>query len=186
MRNPDSYRRVITEAHKARLRELRTIHGHAATSQRGHTRTYQSWMSMKERCDDPRHKSYAAYGRRGISYCERWANFVEFLKDMGERPTGTTLGRINHERHYAPGNCEWQTYKKQANNRRNSRWLISNGECRTIAEWSDKTNIPQDTLKYRIDRLGWPVTKALTKVVRAILPKGQTKRGAQYSKIAQR
>lgn len=160
-RNPDSYRRVISLAQRRHLRALRTIHGHAATSTRGHSRTYQSWMSMKERCDSPKHKSYEYYGGRGIGYCRRWDKFVNFLDDMGERPAGMTLGRIRHDRDYSPSNCEWQTHAEQANNRRNSRFLSFDGKRQTLQQWADFLGMSAGAIGHRL-LAGWSVERALT------------------------
>ena len=73
------------------------------------TPTYSSWCAMKARCYDPNNVAYARYGARGITVCDRWLDFIGFLADMGERPEGMVLGRIDHDRGYGPDNVEWTT-----------------------------------------------------------------------------
>ena len=87
--------------------------------------TYISWRDMKARCQNPNHEHYEYYGGRGVEVCERWQNFANFLADMGERPPGKTLDRINNDRNYEPGNCRWATPKEQAQNRRNQYLFIA-------------------------------------------------------------
>lgn len=76
---------------------------------------------MRERCGNPNRKSYANYGGRGITVCERWRTFDLFLADMGERPDGATIDRVDGTRGYEPGNCRWATMAVQQRNRRSSK-----------------------------------------------------------------
>lgn len=81
---------------------------------------YQTWTGMKNRCTNPRNRAWRLYGGRGIKVCDRWmASFLDFISDVGERPPGTTLDRIDNDGNYEPGNVRWATSKQQSGNRRN-------------------------------------------------------------------
>jgi hypothetical protein len=93
-------------------------HGHSPSNRR-RTPTYNSWRAMVERCTYPPHPFYADYGGRGIRVCDRWRHsFAVFLADMGARPVGHTLDRLDVDGDYEPGNCRWSTVKQQRWNRR--------------------------------------------------------------------
>lgn len=101
-----------------KARKTRLVHGHARHGQ-PRSATYNSWIAMRVRCTDPTADSYADYGGRGITVCERWLNsFEAFLEDMGERPPGTSIDRLDGSRGYEPGNCRWATAVEQNRNTR--------------------------------------------------------------------
>ena len=117
------------------------------------TPTYYVWINMRRRCENPNNPAYKYYGGRGISVCIRWNSFGNFYEDMGKKPEGLTLERINNNGNYKPGNCEWVTWKKQLNNRRphssgrvKQRWFcawhknsttqyLSNNQCEFARKW---------------------------------------------------
>jgi hypothetical protein len=91
-------------------------HGHR--SHRMHHPLYATWCNMHQRCNNPDSPSFKWYGAHGIEVCERWGDFANFLADVGERPSGLSLDRVNNDGHYEPSNIRWATPKQQANNKR--------------------------------------------------------------------
>lgn len=108
-----------------------TTHGMSKTS------TYRTWASFRGRCNNPKDPAYKNYGDRGIKVCERWNKFENFYEDMGDRPEGLTLERINNDGNYELGNCEWATWKKQARNKRaqKRKGHIQEGGSMNLAKW---------------------------------------------------
>jgi hypothetical protein len=96
-------------------------HGHRRVGQTDGT--YSSWAAMTARCTNPKSKSWQYYGGRGIAVCKRWRSFQNFLRDMGERPTGMTIERKNVDRGYTPKNCVWLPRNLQSRNRRSTKGL---------------------------------------------------------------
>jgi hypothetical protein len=82
------------------------------------TGAYRSWRNMLRRCSDPSVKNYAAYGARGIRVCDRWMMFDNFYADLGERPEGKTLDRLDNDKGYCKDNCRWATRREQDQNTR--------------------------------------------------------------------
>lgn len=105
------------------------------------------------------------YGGRGISVCQRWESFESFLADMGERPDGLSIDRINNDGNYEPGNCRWATRAEQNNNRSVTVFLTLRGRTQLLSAWASELGVSYDTLKRR--RLdGWPDEKILTQPIR--------------------
>lgn len=131
------------------------VHGKAKTP------TWQCWSNMRRRCTDATQPMYHLYGGRGISVCLRWSKFQNFLADMGVRPPGTSIDRLDNNGNYEPSNCRWATAVQQANNKRNNRLVTVNGRTQTIAQWSSEIGIGASTLCARLD-CGWSPEKTMT------------------------
>ena len=136
-----------------------TRHGH--TTHTTQSKSYTSYRNMLARCYQPTNERYADYGGRGISVCERWkTSFSAFLEDMGERPDGMTLDRIDGDKDYAPGNCRWATAKSQQRNLKTNVWIEHAGQRLVLADWATQTGLDGQVISYRI-RKGWSIEQAL-------------------------
>lgn len=126
------------------------------------TKVYHAWYAMISRCHKPKDARYADYGGRGITVCERWLVFDNFLADMGPscRP-GLSLDRIDNDKGYSPENCRWATTKQQQNNMRGNHRITANGETHTLVEWAGIIGCSVATIHNRL-RMGWDETRAVT------------------------
>jgi hypothetical protein len=141
---------------------LRVDRGRAnATHGKSHSGAYKSWTSMLSRCRNPNDGAYPMYGARGISFCKRWNDFTKFYADMGDRPAGHSIDRINNYKNYSPGNCRWATCKEQSQNKRNNVYVEFNGEKLCVSEWSRRNGIPTQTIRGRLER-GWDGGQAVS------------------------
>lgn len=142
------------------------------------------YSEIKGRCLNPSNTGYGNYGARGITLCDRWFSFANFINDMGPRPSKNhSVERNNVNGNYEPGNCRWATRKEQANNRRDSLKFEWNGETKTCSQWSDVTGIPEYTLKNRLLYYGWPVEEALTTPVLSVSEAGARRRNREIRTI---
>lgn len=124
---------------------------------------YSTWSSMIARCENPNSPAYKNYGGRGITVCKRWRDsYANFFADMGKRPNGLTIERIDNDKGYSPDNCKWATRAEQARNqRRTYKSLVSNGESLSLTDWASRTGLHSDCISSRLRR-GWSVERALT------------------------
>lgn len=125
-----------------------------------YTPTYQSWQAMRQRCGNPNHTHYANYGGRGISFCPRWNIYALFLKDMGERPDGASLDRIDNSLGYSKTNCQWSTRTTQNRNNAQNRTITFAGHTKCLGEWCELLNLNYARVYARLFRLNWSVTDA--------------------------
>lgn len=138
------------------------------------TPEYQSWTAMQTRCSNEKIKQWADYGGRRITVCKRWSKFENFLADMGPRPKGYSLDRINNDRAYSKQNCKWSTRKEQANNRRvrcDTTWVLWGGKKCRVFDVAIELKINRVTVMYRIRRGMTPIDALTTP-----LHQGQGKR----------
>lgn len=125
-------------------------------------RTYQCWQDMKARCYNERNHNFKNYGGRGIEVCDYWrTSFEHFLADMGLKPEGMTLERINNNGGYQPDNCRWATRAEQRLNQRTCRYIEFNGARKTQREFAKEYGMSEATLGQRLKR-GMTVEEALT------------------------
>lgn len=139
-------------------------HGHAAYRGRP-SPTYTAWQNMLARCARKNHPSYPRYGGRGVTVCERWQDFRNFLDDMGEKPTGKSIDRINNDGAYEPGNCRWSTQREQCRNIARNRLITFRGETRCVSEWAEVLGLNVSSINYRLSA-GWTDERALTEPMR--------------------
>jgi hypothetical protein len=147
---------------------------------------YNVWVGMIERCGNIKSKNYNNYGGRGITVCSSWLIFDNFYKDMGDKPKGMSIDRIDNDGNYCKGNCRWATAKEQCNNRRSNHPLTCKNITKNLKEWELVTGIKWSTIKSRIDRLGWSTEKALTTPIRGakrLTYNGESKTLFEWSKI---
>src|SRR5574343_242318 len=120
-----------------------------------HSKTYNTWAGMLTRCYNKNQDSYKDYGGRGITVCDRWRNsFTEFLADMGERPKGCSIERVDNDKGYSPENCIWADYSTQAKNTRRTRHITFGGKTMSVLDWSNEIGIHYERLRDRLNR-GW-------------------------------
>lgn len=145
------------------LRSRRCRHRYAFGKQTSHP-LYKTWIGMRKRCNPVTGSKY--YGARGICVCERWErSFQAFIQDMGARPDGLTLDRIDPNGHYEPNNCRWATAKTQSRNTRREWKEFHRGRMRNVAELCEEYGVSYSIVKKRVKQLGWAIGLALREPV---------------------
>lgn len=135
-------------------------HGHAPRGIQG--KTYTIWCSMKLRCTNKNEQNFKYYGGRGISFDSKWNEYLGFLDDMGECPSGYTLERIDVNGNYNKENCKWIPKAQQAWNTRNTKMVILNGETKPFPVWINELGLNYAKI-YRRLNLGWTPENAFLK-----------------------
>lgn len=143
--------------------------------------TYMTWIDMVQRCTNPNDAAWRDYGGRGIVVCPRWrASYADFFADMGERPAGMSIDRIDVNGDYEPGNCRWADDRTQARNKRNNRRMTLDGETMLLCEWVERLGISRAVIAQRLHR-GWSDERALTQPV---LPPGHNRRATMRASVS--
>lgn len=141
---------------KPRIRKsVNVTHGESSYIKGKRTSEYNTWLSMRQRCNDSGSSNYKNYGAKGVKVCDRWdASFFLFLEDMGRKPfNGASIDRIDVHGNYEPSNCRWANSFQQQNNRSNNRYAIFSDNRLTVAEMSRKLNIPGRTIHTWLDKI---------------------------------
>lgn len=112
--------------------------------------SYKVWESMKARCLRKSCAAYPRYGGRGITICDEWLRFEGFYKDMGTRPPGMSLDRVDNDGPYSKENCRWATRLEQQNNTRAVRRLTLNGETKSISQWAKALGVSRNRIRTRL------------------------------------
>lgn len=142
-----------------------SVSTHGASRKGPHQQTYFIWRGLRNRCMSPSNAAFKRYGARGITVCERWLDSFElFLEDMGPKPKGRSLDRIDNDGPYSKENCRWATSKEQSENSSRTIWITFNGERRTLTSWARYLEIPRSSLDNRVKKFG--AHKALSFFIR--------------------
>lgn len=147
VRSDRAVRRSVLGCHSCIMMQ----HGRAARTHAPRNRTYGTWRSMLRRCETPHDPSYDRYGAMGVAVCERWHDYDAFLADMGPKPDGTVIDRIDNDRGYSPDNCRWATHKESSRNRRSTKL---NHQATAVIRWARRAgkNISLVSRLYGINR----------------------------------
>lgn len=148
-----------------KVKQRFTTHGYTKGKP---TKTYDTWQHIIQRCTNPNDQQHKNYGGRGITVCEQWSGengFIHFLEDMGEKPKGLSIDRIENDLGYFKENCRWATQKEQSRNQSSNHLITFNGKTQCITDWAEETGINKRTFYTRV-RLGWSIEKIFNTPVR--------------------
>ena len=140
-----------------------TTHGYARSGRR-RSAVYSVWATMVQRCTNPKDPNYPRYGGRGITVCNRWAVFENFLADMGEPAKGQTLERVNNALGYSAENCVWATTRTQNRNKRSNVWITIGDETKLQQDWLDELGVGPAHLHYYMKQ-GMSRESALERII---------------------
>ncbi len=139
------------------------------THGRSYDPIYYTWQSMVSRCTVKNSISYKNYGGRGVTVCKRWMKFENFLEDIGERPEGKSLDRIDNNKGYSKENCRWATAKEQARNKRNTNFFQYEGEFMSLPDIADIIGMKISTLRDRLIEKNMDIETATRKPLKRYL-----------------
>lgn len=137
-------------------KEKATTHGMYKSSE------FKIWQKMKSRCFNENHHGYKDYGGRGITVCNRWLKFENFLEDIGNRPSPRhSIDRIDVNGNYEPSNCKWSTLKEQARNKQNTFYIEIDNKKMCLSEFCEVYSLKRSTARWRIKN-GWCLAKVIS------------------------
>lgn len=149
-----SLRKGTTKSCGCLMVEVAKTHGKCGT------KTYEIWKTMVQRCTNPNNKRYPRYGGRGITVSESWRDYANFLRDMGEKPDGLSIDRIDNDGPYCKENCRWADDFTQARNTSKNRYIEFAGERLCLSQWAARIGINKRSLIARLASQ-MPLEKAL-------------------------
>jgi hypothetical protein len=133
-----------------KLSQFSVVHGNSRHGKE--SREYRTWRHIRSRCRNKNNPAYKDYGGRGISVCDRWNSFANFLADMGPKPSPKhQIERIDNDGDYEPSNCRWATPIEQSNNRRTNHFITIRGRTLSIADWAREIDFPYKELRALVD-----------------------------------
>lgn len=157
----DGLQALCYDCHSRKTREETSTRVAARGYYKTHPDEYPGYVAMKGRCNNPRKSDYSYYGGRGIKVCDSWMeSFDNFIKDMGPRPDGRTLDRIDVNGNYCKENCRWATFEEQCNNTRRTVKIEFEGQEMSLSQWERYVGVNKNTISYRLKN-GWTVGEAL-------------------------